>query len=91
MPSSLGDHDAVFLDVDPHVVPHTSLVHLSSLSSQSLEPLATAAASELTAATPSVPVKAQATASSYEVYAAMCTIVATCARDGDVQTLAEQR
>ncbi|CAI5714638.1 hypothetical protein KXD40_008107 [Peronospora effusa] len=95
MTRNLADKDPVFLDVDSHVVPHSSLLLLSSLSSHSLESLANAAASELT----TIPIHTfrlknvveQPIGSSYEAYAAMCTIVATCARAGNVQTSIEQR
>lgn len=88
--------DAVaFLDGDTRAVPRHGLELLSTLPPASLESLACAAASELTTnLTLSSHIQnaaEQQTPSHNEAFAAMCVIVATCARDGGVRTPAEQR
>ncbi|RLN50691.1 hypothetical protein BBJ29_009799 [Phytophthora kernoviae] len=95
MAGGFANDAAALLNGDARVVPHDALDVLSSLSTASLETLVAAAASELTrnvVNTSNGPnVVEQELPGDDMVFAAVCSIVATCARDGGAKTPAEQR
>ncbi|KAG6582942.1 COMM domain-containing protein 3 [Phytophthora cinnamomi] len=96
MAGGFADDAAAFLEGDARVVPRRALDLLSTLSPASLQSLASAAASamatDLAHSVDTHPNAAELPSpSDSEAFAAMCAIVATCARDGGARTPAEQR
>ena len=90
-----GTSSVSFLVSDASVVPRSSLTLLSSLPATSLEELAHAAVFELTTTglnlSSSQQVVHRKLWKDTEAFAAMCAIIAVCARDGDAQMPIEQR
>ncbi|KAE8908066.1 hypothetical protein PF010_g6105 [Phytophthora fragariae] len=95
MAGGFASDAAAFLDGDARVVPRHALDLLCSLPPASLQSLASAAASEMTRdlvdSSTSPNAAEQPLPGGHEAFAAMCAIVATCARDGGSRSPAEQR
>jgi hypothetical protein len=92
MAGGFANDTTAFLDGETLAVPPHTLDLLAALSAESLESLASAAASEMTKNLVHQSNNRNATSpGDNEVFAAMCAIVAACARDGSARTQVERR